>query len=119
MGRKKRKQEQLDQAEKLETMAEAAGAMSAYRPYQQEAYNEGMQQQMAQLQPINDILTGMFGGNPNATTAGPEGNLVSPAMMGVGATSKAPGFADVPPAAPAPPELDADGYPIPKGYRNA
>ena len=90
MGRKRR-QKKANQKEKLQTMGEAAGAASAYRPHMQQAMNAAMQQQLAMYQPAQQLLGQMYGlGVPGGQGFG---GIVGQDMMQVGQTSRAPGFA--------------------------
>jgi hypothetical protein len=93
MGRKKRAQEKANQAEVTQTQQEAAGAISGYRPFQQQAYNEGLQQILGMFQGRNNLMADMYGDKATQMRGADLGGLVSPSMMGVGATGQAPGFA--------------------------
>jgi len=95
MGGKKRQaeaQKKADEKAQLETLGQAGGAYSAYRPQTQQAMNYALQQQLSTFSGINSLLDQMgltgFGGGEQ------YGNVVSPEMMKIGQTSKAPGFAE-------------------------
>ena len=92
MGIKKRKKEAANKKEKLETSAQAGGALGAYRPYSQAAMNAAMQQMMSMMQGPQNMASAMYGGLAGNYEGSEYGNVVGPDMMTVGQTSMAPGF---------------------------